>query len=283
MEVKNEIEQEEELAEPLPIEEETSNYSFDKNGVVLADFTENIVAEIAVPQNVETNVAEVPATTKLDNKKLLIIGGVLIVALGALFLLMSKGPGKRAKTLMNLEQNEYQKFKIGDQEFYIGKDVPTYKSKGLSYIDDYISDEDRVIADSIAPYVFYIDGKPMFYGSLYCASTKECKYDDTILIKINFYRDSNVIVNDFIKYGMKYDEVVEKYGKEDGAFYMDETALVWAFGEKGKIGEPYYILKFDSGGLFSFYSGLSEIRMGVWWYEGEYERTIVKTNSEGGK
>lgn len=275
MEVKNEVEQETDITVPP-----TSKYDFDENGVVIAGDKVHQADEES--QTIETTEVAFPVKVQLDKKKLLIIGGVIIVVVAALYFFMSKGPGKRAKTLMNLEQNEYHKFTIGEQEFYIGKEVPTYKSKGLTYIDDYITDEDYVLADSIAPYVFYQDDKPMFYGSLYCASTKECKYDDTILIKINFYRSSNVVINDFIKYGMSYNEVVEKYGKEDGAFYMDETALVWAFGNKGKVGEPYYILKFDSGGLFSS-SGLSEIRMGVWWYEGEYERTIVKIPSEGGK
>ena len=39
-------------------------------------------------------------------------------------------------------------------------------------------------------------------------------------------------------------------------------------GDDGKIGEPYYLLRFNSSGR------LEEIRIGVWWYEDEYEYTL---------
>ena len=75
-------------------------------------------------------------------------------------------------------------------------------------------------------------------------------------------------LDDFLRIGLTYEEVKEKYGKEDGEFYQDESFLVWTFGEGGKIGNPYYLVKFNSN------ERVEEIRIGVWWYEDEYEYTL---------
>ena len=129
-------------------------------------------------------------------------------------------------------------------------------------------------------YNFYDKEKvAQFLGAFYCAESEKCKYDDTLLIKINFYEDSEVVVNDFIKYGVKYDEIVEKYGKEDGAFYQDEELLVWTFGEKGKIGTPYYVLRFDNDSFLAN-GEITEIRMGIWWYEEEYKHSVKPISKE---
>ena len=81
-------------------------------------------------------------------------------------------------------------------------------------------------------------------------------------------KDTDIIINDYIKIGMKYDDVVDEYGEEDGKFYQDKSFLVWSLGEKNKIGEPYYLLKFNSS------KKVEEIRIGIWWFEEEFEHIV---------
>lgn len=229
---------------------------------------------------------EVPPTPTNSNKNdkkmfvaIVIIVGVFSILALVLFLSAIRGNGddkKRSKVLTSLEKSEYLKFTIGEDEFYLGDKISTYKSKKISYNDEYVDENSKIASDSIMSQTFYnVDEEAQFLGALYCQAGDECSYDDSIMVKINFYEDSDVVVNDYIKFGMYYEDIVEKYGKEDGTFYQDSELLVWTFGEKGKVGEPYYILRFDEGGWFSL-GDLIEIRIGVWWYEGEYEHTVIK-------
>lgn len=231
----------------------------------------------------QPEVPPTPTNSNKNNKKMfvatVIIVGVFSILALVLFLSAIRGNGddkKRSETLVNLEKNEYLKFTLGEDEFYIGDKISTYRSKNYSYDERYIDENAKVKSDSIMSQTFYNElDDAQFLGAMYCPAGDECLYDDTSLIKINFYEESDVVVNDYIKFGMSYDDIVEKYGKEDGTFYQDSDLLVWTFGEKGKIGEPYYILRFDNGGIWSL-GDLYEIRIGVWWYEGEYEHTVIK-------
>jgi len=218
------------------------------------------------------------------NKKTFFKTGYIFVIIGIVSILISfivmdnsKEPtNDRAEALLNIEKNNYTKFSFNDKEFYLGDKVSKYKENKISFEDQYLTEESYVESDSIAIYNFYNqEEETQFLGAFYCAEKEKCKYDDSLLIKINFYENTNVIIDDFIKYGIKYDEVVEKYGKEDGSFYQDEDLLVWSFGEKGKIGNPYYVLRFN------YSKKISEIRMGIWWYEGEYTHTVKAINKEG--
>ena len=216
-----------------------------------------------------------------NNKKLILFCSIAVLFLLAVilfFVLNSKN--QRSETLTNLEKNDYLKFSLDDNTFYLGDTVSDYKLKKYSYDETYLSEDAYVASDSIISQTFYNEKEEaQFLGALYCKDGSNCSYDDTILVKINFYEDSDVVVNEYIKFGMTYDDIVEKYGKEDGKFYQDSELLVWTFGEKGKIGEPYYILRFDNGGWFST-GDLIEIRIGVWWYDGEYEHTVIKESEE---
>lgn len=206
---------------------------------------------------------------------------VIIVSLLFIYILVNR-PNKRRDALLNIERTDYTKFILDNKEFYIGDKVWEYKKKDISFEDKYLTEQSYVESDSIAMHNFYNKSKEsQFLGMFYCAKFEKCKYEDTLLIKINFYPNSNVIVNDFIKYGIKYDEVVKAYGEEDGTFYQDEDFLVWTFGDKGKIGNPYYLLRFDNNSFFS-QGKLSEIRIGIWWYEDEYKHSVV-AKKEGGK
>ena len=204
---------------------------------------------------------------------------LLVIIIVVIVNLNKPKTNERAEVLLNIEKTNYLKFTLSDKEFYLGEKVSSYKKNGYSYEDQYMRDESYVESDSIAIYNFYNNNEAKFLGAFYCAETEKCKYDDSILIKINFYEESDVVIDDFIKYGIKYDKIVEKYGKEDGTFYQDENLLVWTFGEKGKIGNPYYILRFDYDSFLSD-GELIEIRMGIWWYDEEYDHTVIKKNSK---
>lgn len=237
----------------------------------------------------QPEVPPTPTNSNKNNKKMfvaiVIIVGVFSILALVLFLSAIRGNGddkKRSETLVNLGKNEYLKFTLGEDEFYIGDKISTYRSKNYSYDERYIDENAKVKSDSIMSQTFYNElDDAQFLGAMYCPAGNDCDYDDTKLIKANFYKDSNVVVNGKLKFGMTYNDVVRLYGEEDGTFYQDSELLVWTFGEKGKIGEPYYILRFDNGGIWSL-GDLYEIRIGVWWYEGEYEHTVIK-DKEGDK
>jgi len=216
-----------------------------------------------------------------NKKNLIVLGTVLIIVVAiVIFIILANNKNQRKEELTNIKEVSYVKYKYGEDELYLGKEVSSYLSKGYSYDKEHITKEDYIIGDSIAMMTFYKDEEPKFLGALYCPKEDKCSYDEATLVKINFYKDNNLLIDDFLKYGLSYDDVVEKYGKEDGKFYQNEEQLVWTFGEKGKIGEPYYVLRFDEGGWFSSGS-LNDIRIGVWWYEGEYEYSVIK-DSKGG-
>ena len=217
-----------------------------------------------------------------NKKKLIIVSCIIILfIIIATFIIIVNGTNKRKEELTNIDEVSYVKYKYGEDELYFGKEVSSYISKGYLYDTEHITKEDYIIGDSISIMTFYKDDEAKFLGALYCPKKDKCTYEESTLVKINFYNDKNLLIDDYLKYGLSYDDVVSKYGKEDGTFYQNEEQLVWTFGEKGKIGEPYYVLRFDEGGWFST-GKLIDIRIGVWWYDGEYEYSVIKNNSEGG-
>ena len=234
--------------------------------------TQPVTELVTVPvvDNVVSNPQ--PVVKKGINKKIIkYIFIVLILALivvGGVFVYNFLTREDRTETLTEISKSDKTMFMLGEEKFHIGDTVSELKKKGLSYEDNLIKDTDYIVSDSIAVYPFYYEGKAVFLGALYCPSEENCKYDDAVLIKANFYDDSDVVVDETIKIGMYYDEIKDEYGKKDGKFYQDKDFYVWTFGDDGKIGEPYYLLRFNSSGR------LEEIRIGVWWYEEEFEYTV---------
>lgn len=234
--------------------------------------TEVVTEPVTVPvvDNVVSNPQ--PVVKKGINKKIIkYIFIVLILALlvvGGVFVYNFLTKEDRTETLTEISKSDKTMFMLGEEEFHIGDTVSELKKKGLSYEDNLIKDTDYIVSDSIAVYPFYYEGEAVFLGALYCPSEENCKYDDAVLIKANFYDNANVLVDETIKIGMYYDEIKDEYGKKDGKFYQDKDFYVWTFGDDGKIGEPYYLLRFNSS------ERLEEIRIGVWWYEEEFEYTV---------
>ena len=234
--------------------------------------TQPVTEPVTVPavDNVVSNPQ--PVVKKGINKKIIkYIFIVLILALlvvGGVFVYNFLTKEDRTETLTEISKSDKNMFMLGEEKFHIGDTVSELKKKGLSYEDNLIKDTDYIVSDSIAVYPFYYEGEAVFLGALYCPSEENCKYDDAVLIKANFYDDADVVVDETIKIGMYYDEIKDEYGKKAGKFYQDKDFYVWTFGDDGKIGEPYYLLRFNSSGR------LEEIRIGVWWYEEEFEYTV---------
>lgn len=240
--------------------------------VVSVPVTEVVTESATVPvvDNVVSNpqlVSEKSITKKIVKYIFLVIILVLLVVGGG-FAYNFLTKEDRTETLTEISKSDKTMFVIGEEKFYLGETVSSLKKKGLSYEDNLIKDTDYIVSDSIAVYPFYYEGEAVFLGALYCPSEENCKYDDAVLIKANFYDDADVIVDETIKIGMYYDEIKDEYGKKDGKFYQDKDFYVWTFGDDGKIGEPYYLLRFNSS------ERLEEIRIGVWWYEEEFEYTV---------
>lgn len=204
----------------------------------------------------------------LNNKKFVSIVGILLLILVAWRGIDYLNKEDRTETLITLKEKDNLKFTIDGNDYYLGEKISSLKKNKLIYENGYVESNDYILSDSITVYPFYYEDTPVFLGALYCSSEENCKYDDAVLIKANFYQNSNVLIDDFLRIGLTNEEVKEKYGKEDGEFYQDESFLVWTFGEEGKIGNPYYLVKFNSN------ERVEEIRIGVWWYEDEYEYTL---------
>lgn len=174
------------------------------------------------------------------------------------------------------QKDSYYSFKVDGKEILIGEEVSYYEKKGYSYKDNYYSKNDFIVSDGFMPHLFYKDGNPVMYAAMHCQKQDKCNYSEAHIIKINFYDTiGKVTLADFITIGTTYDEVEEKLGKPDGTIYTNDNEKVWSFYDKGKIGNPYYALEFDSGKVVN-------IKIGVWWYEDEYEHTIKKWITVGG-
>jgi len=76
------------------------------------------------------------------------------------------------------------------------------KSNDLYYESN--SDDSYIESDSVVLENFYFDNKVKFLGAIYCGEDKKCSYDNSILLKANFYSKSDVVIDDFIKIGTKF-------------------------------------------------------------------------------
>ena len=156
-------------------------------------------------------------------------------------------------------------FSIDKDKFNIGDKYSKFTSLGYySNNSDYTIKYDSIIVDTI-----YKNGKAYLLATLYCPNKTGCKYEDSILMKANLYNNSSVTVNDKINYNMSYDAVVKVLNKPIGVLNQDSSYYVWATGKN--VGDKYIFIKF-SYGLFSY--GISEIRVGTWWYKGEFEHVV---------
>lgn len=214
---------------------------------------------------------------KLD-KKILFIGlGILFFLLLVILCLVfiKKNPdrldSKRVNELSSIDKNKSIKFVLNEKEYFLGEKTSTFFDDGY-YIDNNGLNNDYIIADSFIAKTFYYEGLPMFFAAMYCPLKNNCTYNDLILIKIIFYDTSNVVVDDDIKYGMTYAEIKDKLGKEDGKYYQDSELRVWNLKGK-KVGDAYYILRFGTGKEMSS-NKVKDLRIGIWWYDGEADHTI---------
>ena len=169
------------------------------------------------------------------------------------------------------EKTIHYLYKIDGKKYKIGEKVSYYEKNGYTYKDKYSNDNDIIPADSFIPHLFYKNDEAVMYAALHCKEKDKCKYFDSSVVKINFYNNiGDVVLADFIKIGTTYDEIVSKLGEPDGKFYMNDYEYVWSFYDKGKINNPYYVLEFDNS------KKVVKMKIGMWWYDGEYEYTVKK-------
>lgn len=246
--------------------------------------TEEVKKEETTTEPVEEKSTEpVVEKTKKDNtkiKKIIKLVVILLVVIAVIVGVVIGGikiyqhatkDAKKVESLVDIKSKK-GKFMIGDDELKLGGTYKELKEKGYVFDSRYISNDDAIGYDMIYVQSVLKDNKEQFLGMFYCGNKEGCKYEDTILIKATFYSNTNYLLNDVIKNNTSYDAIKEKIGKEKGYFKEDKTYLVWTFGEAGKIGETYYMIKFDNG----YSKTIKELRIGVWWYEEEYKHTVTR-------
>lgn len=259
------------------------------NNIVMNNAISNTVENQEIVNNVEENVPinneiNTPVKPKEKNGLFITLLIILLCGIATFGVLLYKHFNKNIdKGTINLiqtfEKNERLKFKIKDMEFYIGDPISSFLEKGFT-IDKSNINNDIIEPDSIVIKTFYYDKKPLFLGELYCASSKQCNYQEAKLIKANFFKDSKVIINDKIDFSSNKDNIEKEYGPASGVMIQDNDVYVWSSGNN--IGDYYYEIRFDSGGLFSL-GNLEILRIGIWWLEDEAQYTIQPlevTNNE---
>ena len=203
-------------------------------------------------------------TNRIKLKHMILIFFILILIIISIMLLNNRNNDATKKA-------SYYTFSVGNKEFLIGEKVSYYEKKGFSYKDDYYSDNSFIVPDGLLTQSFYKNNEAVMYAAMHCRQEKKCDFSDANVIKINFYESiGKVKFADFITLGTTYEEIVKKIGEPDGKFYMNEKEYVWSFYDKGKMDNPYYVLEFDNS------KKVVNMKIGMWWYEGEYEYTVKK-------
>lgn len=228
--------------------------------------------------NTETNNFDIKEFINKNKTLLMIIGGIVLVIIIVVILMntvFKKGvddiDSSRINTLKDYKPINEVKFKMLDKEYSIGDNVTKYLKDGYVIYESSINKE-SVPADTIVAKTFYYEDKPMFLAAIYCPKKEACKYEETKIIKINFYQNSRVEVNG-VKAFSSYSTLQEAIGEEKGTYKEDKFTKLWEFG-KGNIGDAYYMITFSS------YNSVTEFRIGLWWYDGERDHTIEVNNNE---
>ena len=245
-----------------------------------------IVEETKVEETPTTEAVEEPKVEekpKKDFSKLkkiikivVILSVVIAIIVGAVLggIKIYQQATKETKKVESLTEikNKKGNFMIVDDELRVGGTYKDLKKAGYEFDSRYISEDDVISYDMIYVQTVLKDGKEQFLGMFYCGNKEGCKYEDTVLLKVTFFANTNYLVADVISSSSTYEAIKEKFGKEKGYFKEDSTYYIWTFGEAGQIGEPYYMIKFDNG----WSKSVKEVRVGVWWYEGEYKHTVSR-------
>ena len=220
--------------------------------------TETVVTEQPV-------VNQTPETQKVDGKLIIsviirvLIIFVLFITLMVLsiFLLLPK----RDKVLTK-DDNSFT-YKISNDEFSIVSNFSTLMDKGYYVLDSNY----KIKYDSISITNIYKDNKAYALAAFYCPDKDGCEYKDTRIVKLNLYKDSGINFKD-VTYDSSKNNVFDKLGKETGKLVSDELYYIWTNGKS--VGDPYIMVKFNS----RYKNQIDDIKIGVWWYDGEYNHTV---------
>lgn len=216
---------------------------------------------------------------KIDVKYFIMLGIMLIVIIGLIIGIVvslnskDKVDNKTIETISDLKKNDKLKFTINDKEYYLGEKISKFLDDGFT-IDKSNINENIVKSDSIVLKTFYVKGVPYFMGALYCPLDKNCSYEESVLIKANFYKESKVKIYEDISFSSSKSSITDKLGNPSGGLRQDNLVLVWS--KSKDVGKPYVIVGFEGQSLFS-YGAMDKLGIGIWWYEGEYKHTVDTT------
>ena len=202
-----------------------------------------------------------------------IIGLILIICVVNNIVDYVTRDARKINNLTNIKSDKMV-FNIGDDEFTVGCKYNDLKNKQYTFDTTYINEDNIIGYDMIYIQNIYKDGKAVLLGLFYCSNKDGCKYEDTTLVKALFYKNSKIKIGDNISFSSSYDDFLDEFGKPEGVYKQDKSYYIWCFGDDHKIGDAYYMVKFNGGS-----HAIIDIRIGVWWYDDEYNRTVVKENN----
>jgi len=96
-------------------------------------------------------------------KKIILSGSIVIVLIMIVStIIIVNVTNTRKEKLTNIKEVNYVKYKYGEDDLYLGKEVSDYISKGYSYDTKHITNEDYIIGDSISLMTFYKNDEAKF-------------------------------------------------------------------------------------------------------------------------
>ena len=224
--------------------------------------SETPVEETIQSESVTTEVAPVTEEPKKFDYSIIIYIAIIFVMFNILLILFIILLIPKRNKVLTKDDNSFT-YKISDDEFSIVSNFSTLMDKGY-YV---LGDNYEIKYDSISITNIYKDNKAYALAAFYCPDKDGCEYKDTRIIKLNLYKSSGVKFKD-VTYDSSKNGVFEKLGKETGKLVSDESYYIWANGKS--IGDPYVMVKFNS----KFKNQIDDIKIGVWWYDGEYNHTV---------
>ncbi|MCQ2483436.1 MAG: hypothetical protein MJ153_08130 [Clostridia bacterium] len=167
---------------------------------------------------------------------------------------------------------KYGKFTLEGESYQLGDSTSKFIQNGYEPLT-VIS---GINAHTLLPVPFSLDGETKFLGFIFNPTDHICDVQDTILVKINFYPCSNVTVGDNLTFETEdYNSIL---GDKTGTFYQSREVSVWSTGKN--IGDSYVLVYYgatESTIFGAVSSGILEIRIGVWCFEGEYDQCVKES------
>lgn len=224
--------------------------------------SETPVEETTQSESVANEVTPVAEEPKKFDYSIIINIAIIFVMFNILLILFIILLIPKRDKVLTKDDNSFT-YKISDDEFSIVSNFSTLMDKGYYVLDDNY----EIKYDSISITNIYKDNKAYALAAFYCPDKDGCEYKDTRIVKLNLYKDSGINFKD-VTYDSSKNNVFDKLGKETGTLVSDELYYIWTNGKS--VGDPYIMVKFNS----RFKNQIDDIKIGVWWYDGEYNHTV---------